>query len=404
MADIVLRGLCWDHPRCVAPMAAAAHAWSARRPQVTLHWDARPLAAFNDQPVADIIDGYDLVFVDHPTIPEAVGTGCLRPLDGLLDPATLAALARDSLGGSHESYGHAGRQWALAVDAACQVAAVNPRRFTGQPPATWDAVLRLAARGLVAIPLYPSDAIISLISMSSVARSGVATSSDSMSGDSILGDAVPDMEAPGVIAALDRLVTEPAVEVLAALARTVDPRCFDLNPPALLDAMASDDPTAPGYAPLTFGYTDYQRPARRHRLAFTAPPTMDAGPAAAVLGGAGLAVPATSSHPHEAAEFAAWVAGHDAQRDIVCVSGGQPANARVWWDPAADALVGGFFSGVRQTMRAARTRPRVPWWPRFQQAAGVRLAAALRDRIPAPRIHADISAMLDRYRAEETTP
>jgi multiple sugar transport system substrate-binding protein len=362
-------------------MTAAAKAWSARHPQVTLRWDARALAAFNDQPIADTIDGYDLVFVDHPTIAEAVAVGCLRPLDDLLDPATLAALSRDALGASHDSYTYAAAQWALAVDAACQVAAVNPRRFTDQPPATWHRVLDLATRGsgLVAIPLYPSDAIISLISISG--RDG-----------------------PDPAAALERLVTVPAVEVLAELAAAVDPRCFELNPPALLELMSSGDRDAPGYAPLTFGYTDYQRPARRHPVTFTNPPTMDGGPGATVLGGAGLAVPAASHHPREAAAFAAWVAGPSAQRDIVCVSGGQPANRQVWSDPCADALVGGFFSGTRQAMQTARTRPKTRWWPRFQQAAGVRLAAALRERVPPRCIYTDITAMLERYRAEEAMP
>jgi multiple sugar transport system substrate-binding protein len=255
-----LRGLCWDHPRCTAPMTAAARVWSAQR--AAIRWDSRPLAAFNDQPIAETVAGYDLVFVDHPAIAEAAGAGCLLPLDELVEPGTLRSLAADAIAGSHDSYTYAGHQWAVAVDAACQVAAVDPARYTDQPPRTWQEVLRLATKvpGLVGLPLYPSDAIISLISITGGAP--------------------------------DELIGQTAVEVLVELAAQVDPRCFDLNPPGLLDVMASAETAGPAYVPLLFGYTDYQRPTRRHPIRFSDAPTMDGQPGGTVLGGAGLAVPA----------------------------------------------------------------------------------------------------------------
>jgi multiple sugar transport system substrate-binding protein len=369
-----LRGLCWDHPRCTAPMTAAARVASTEG--AAIRWDARPLAAFNDQPIADVVAGYDLVFVDHPTIAEAAGTGCLTPLDEFIAPETLRSLAVDAIAGSHDSYSYAGHQWAVAVDAACQVAAVDPGRYTDEPPRTWQEVLRLAGRrpGLVGLPLYPSDAIISLISISG--------------------------REPG---APDDLISEGAVEVLVELAARVDPRCFDLNPPGLLDVMASEGPAAPAYVPLLFGYTDYQRPARRHPIRFCDAPTVDGQPGGTVLGGAGLAVPTASRHPREAAAFAAWVAGAGPQRDVVCVYGGQPASRTVWADPTADELVGGFFSGTGATMRAARTRPRTSWWPRFQEAAGRQLVVLLRDGVQPWRIHAELTRTLDQYRDKESS-
>lgn len=367
-----LHGLCWSHPRCTAPMTEAARVWSAQG--VVIRWDARPLAAFNDQPIADAVAGYDLVFVDHPTIAEAAGTACLRPLDELVEPGTLRSLAVDAIAGSHDSYSYAGHQWAVAVDAACQVAAVDPARYTDEPPRTWQEVLRLASRrpGLVGLPLYPSDAIISLVSISGGKP--------------------------------DELINGAAVEVLVELAAYLDPRCFDLNPPGLLDVMASAESAGPAYVPLLFGYPDYQRPNRGHPIRFSDAPTVDGQPGGTVLGGAGLAVPAGSRRPRDAAAFAAWVAGPGPQRDIVCVHGGQPVSRTVWADPTADELVGGFFSGTGATMRAARTRPRTPWWPRFQEAAGQQLVALLRDAVPPRRIHAELTRTLDQHRDKEPTP
>src|SRR4051794_34324199 len=117
----VLRGVCWDHPRGTTPMAAAAGEGARRRPGGGIRGDARPLAAFNDQPIAVAAAGYDLIFVDHPMMGEAASTGCLAPLDELIAPGELTALAADSIGGCHHAYAYGGRQWALAVDAACQV-------------------------------------------------------------------------------------------------------------------------------------------------------------------------------------------------------------------------------------------------------------------------------------------
>jgi multiple sugar transport system substrate-binding protein len=395
--NIVLRGLCWDHPRCTTPMAAAAAEWARRRPDVRIQWDARPLAAFNDQPVAAAVAGYDLMFVDHPMMGETAATGCLAPLDELIAPQVLAALAADSIAGSHDTYAYAGRQWALAVDAACQVAVASEPgldRLGGVAPGTWAEVLDLARAhpAAVAIPLYPSDAFCALLSLSAdghpVAGGPAGHPARDGSGPAA-GRAGSVVDAtPGVP------FTEDAVEALAELAAVADPRSYDLNPPALLDLMSGADPgEAPAYAPLVFGYSGYQR---RGRLRFHDVPT-----SGGVLGGAGIAVTAGGRRPSEAAAFAAWIAGTAAQRDIVCPHEGQPASATVWADPSADRLVGGFFSATRATIDHAVIRPREPWWPRFQEEAGVLLARTLRERVPARKVHAELTAVLDRHRTEE---
>jgi multiple sugar transport system substrate-binding protein len=379
MRPIRLSILCWDHPRCINPVTAAASAWERRQERVTFAIKTRPLAAFNDQPITDIARSADLLFIDHPMVGRVAQEDVLVPLQRLLGSEVLSKLAADSIGGSHNSYNWEGRQWAAAVDAACQVAVVDDDRIGGRAdvPRRWADVLLLArqAPGSVAIPLYPSDAVLSLLSISA------------------------DLRAGGLVN--DELWSAEAVDVLVELARVVDPRSFELNPPGLLELMSSAADDVPFYAPLLFGYTNYQRPdARGRRLRFCSPPSVGETPAA-VLGGAGLAVSASCGHPNEAAEFAAWMAGAEAQRAVVLPNDGQPASRSVWLDAEADTVVGGFFSGTRTTIEASYVRPRDPWWPRYQEAAGLRLVGGLRHGEPAGVIHTDLIRLMTTARSEE---
>ncbi|HZB32526.1 MAG TPA: hypothetical protein VE465_20380, partial [Streptosporangiaceae bacterium] len=220
---VELRGLCWDHPRCTAPMAAAAAEWSRWRPDVAIRWDARPLAAFNDQPIAAAAADYDLIFVDHPMMGEAAAAGCLAPLDELIAPDDLAALAADSIGGCHFAYAYGGRQWAVAVDAACQVAVADEKRLAGLgavAPRTWPEVLELARRhpGSMALPLYPSDAFCALLTMSAGDLDGGPGHPSEPNGSDESDEVVR------------RPFTDTAVELLTEVAALADPRSFDLNP------------------------------------------------------------------------------------------------------------------------------------------------------------------------------
>jgi multiple sugar transport system substrate-binding protein len=380
MAPVELTVLCWDHPRCVTPVRAATAEWQRLHPDVRFDVQARPLAAFNDQPITEIAATADLLFVDHPMMGRVAAERALLPLDGLLEAEVLTALRDDSLGASQQSYLWDGRQWAVGVDAACQVAVRDEPRLgeLGPVPGTWAELLELARRhpGAVALPLYPSDAVLSLVSMSADLRACGAADGDEM-------------------------WPREAIETLCELAGLVDPRSFGMNPPQLLDLMASGADDAPRYAPLLFGYTNYQRPtATGRRLTFGAPPSFGSGPRA-VLGGAGLGVSPSSPHPAEAAAFAAWMASPAAQRDVVLPADGQPSSRSVWHDPAADELVGGFFSGTRTTIESAHVRPRDPWWPDYQEAAGLTVVQALRAGTGPDGIRDELNRLLALARNEE---
>lgn len=339
-----LRGIGWDHPRCRGPLELAA----TRRDVV---WEFRSLEAFNDQPPAELADEYDLLVVDHPHVAAAAEAGALAPLDTLLAPEVLADRAADSAGASFSSYVYAGHHWALPIDAACQVSAARTDLLAAarRPrPQTWDHALELARElpGTVALPLRPADAFCSLLTL--CAQRG----------------------APVLLEAGMRF-DRGAVELLVELAALVDEISFAAAPPELLRRLQDEDRLL--YVPLVFGYTGFSRLP----VAFGAPPRLDGGQGGPVLGGAGLAVSARSASVAEAADLCAWLAGEDAQREVVLAAGGQPASAAVWSDVRADAAVGGFFSATGAALASAYVRPRHPAWPAFQEEAGRSLAAAL---------------------------
>lgn len=374
---VTIRVMCWDHPRCTSPMRAAAEVYSARRPELEIRLATRPLALFNDQPVWDLEGAYDLIFIDHPITGAAAERTALVAFDKVLDNDTLARIGAESIGASHRSYTWEGHQWALGVDAASQVAVYREdllRDLGRSIPRTWDDVLELAAEPhAVALPLYSSDAICTLISLS--ANAAIAE-----------GDEPTWLRLEGV-------------EMLVELARRVDPMYYSLNPPQLLDLMADDD-NSPAYVPFVFGYASLAHSP----LSFTDVPGVDGRPRGAILGGAGLAISPSSQHPQEAAGFAAWYASGDTQSDIVLPAGGQPGS-RLAWDAAS--RVGGspsFFEATRQSIEQAFLRPRAAWWPPFQRDAGTQLVAMMRDGTSPSRIHSELTEMAERYRERVPTP
>jgi multiple sugar transport system substrate-binding protein len=356
-----LRALGWDHPRCTEPMRACTEAWRRLHPEIELVWENRSLTAFGDEPLEEVAHRYDLVMIDHPFCGTAETTGTLRPFDDLLAPELLAALAADSIGPSHASYSFHGRQWGLATDGACQVAAVRDDLLGGDAvPATWDDVRALArARpGGVAVPLAPAQAICAFLSL--CANAGYAAAEDPAR-----------LVEPGAGLA--------AVELLTDLYRLGPADALRWEQPDVLGRLASGGELV--YVPLVFGFVTYARADRvPHPCRFLDIASAGAGPIGGILGGAGLAVSAASAHPEQAAAFAAFASGAEAQRVHVGPAGGQPGSRSAWNDPELDAVAHGFFSGTLATIEQSWVRPRDHWWPAFQLEGGRRLNTGLADR------------------------
>jgi len=339
-------------------MRACSEAWERLHPEVELVWQNRSLTAFGDEPLEEIAHRYDLIMIDHPFCGTAEATGTLAPLDDLLGSDLLATLAADSIGASHASYSFHGRQWALATDAACQVSAVRDDLLDGATaPATWDEVRALARAqpGRVAVPLAPAQAMCAFLTLCANVGS-------------------PAAEDPARL--VEPSVGLAAVEFLDELHRLGPSDAPEWEQPDVLGRLTSGDEIV--YVPLVFGFVTYARADRvPSPCRFLDLPSAGAGPIGAILGGAGLAVSATSAHPEESAAFAAFASGAEAQRTLVGRAGGQPGSRTAWNAPELDRAAGGFFSGTSATIEQAWVRPRERWWPSFQLEGGRLLSRGL---------------------------
>lgn len=357
-SPVSLRGMTWDHPRGVDGLRACAELLLHRH-GVAVQWEARSLLAFGDQHVADFAHDFDLMVIDHPHVPDAAAAGALLPLDAL---PQLAQLERESVGRSHESYRYGGTQWALGVDAAAQVSAFRPDRCDGAP-VFWSDALELAHTGVVLWPYKPVDAFSTFTTL--MAQRGTPL-------------AQPDRF-------LDRDVAREVLEFMIELADAVPAWCADANPidvaEALVGATDHGDNYQVGVA--LFGYTNYSRPGfRQQLLAYDDLPSFDGQSAGSTLGGAGIAVSASSRHPELAIAVAATLAGAEAQVGPYTAGGGQPGNLRAWRSEADNAATHGFFRNTLRTLERAWVRPRVLGWPELQFA----LSHLVRDATLARRV------------------
>jgi multiple sugar transport system substrate-binding protein len=352
----VLRGVTWDHVRGLGGLEATAAAYAAVRPGVRVEWTTRSLQAFADQPVEQLARRFDLIYLDHPAVGQAVARSCLVPLDEHLDGETLAAQADASVGRSAESYGWEGHRWALATDAAAQVAAYRPDllELAGVGvPRTWPEALEAAAAlrrtgRWAALPAIPVDAVCAFLATCAA-----------------LGE--PPFGAAGQV--VSRPTGRSALALLGALVERCHPASLDWNPPRLLERMSTGDEVA--YCPLAFGYANYARPGFRDHLVLAGPPPAgDDGVPSGTLGGAGLAVSAGCPAVEEAVAYAAFVADPSIQRTVYFRGGGQPGHRSAWTDEAVNAAAGGFFGDTLAAVDAALLRPRHDGFLAFQEQAG----------------------------------
>lgn len=356
---IELTGITWDHPRGYAPLAASEATYEQAH-GVRIHWDKRSLKDFGDSSIAELARQYDLIVMDHPHVGIAAEAACLRPLDTCLPSPVLTALSQQSAGPSYGSYHYAGHQWALPLDAACQVSARRPDLLEASfCPDDWDAVFALQEplhkQGMqIGMALCPTDCLCSFLTLCAQFGDG------------------PKEGRPALV---EPTVGLRALEQLRRLRDTCHPDSLQWNPIQLFDAMARPESRI-AYAPLAFGYTNYARRGyAAHPLGFGSIP----GGHSALLGGAGLAVSAHCAAPAEAAAYIAHIASADYQCSAYVEHGGQPANGIAHTDPTADALAGGFLSGTRSTLEQAYMRPRNAAWPAFQENLGERLHSFLKN-------------------------
>ncbi|GAA3545965.1 extracellular solute-binding protein [Nonomuraea rosea] len=324
-----MRGLTWDHPRGYAPLdeltrldlAGANPYGDVPEP---IEWDRQPLEGFESEPIAELCRRYDVLVIDHPGLGAAVDA--LVPMDDLFGPAELQSLRSGSVGRSFDSYHLDGRQWALPLDAATQVAAARPGV---EMPGTWPELPEFARDTRLALCLGGPHAFLMFCALCS-------------------GD-FRDEEAG-----------TRALELMAELLALADRELSVLNPIGVLDALSDG---AAGCCPLVYGYATYP-------LTFTDAPSWPGREPGSVLGGTGLAVSG-----RRIGELRDAVRAHlrrllsePVQTGLFPATGGQPA-ARAAWESA------GFYRDTRATMDAAWIRPRFPGYIALQE----RSSALIRD-------------------------
>lgn len=368
---VTLKGMTWSHPRGYDPMVACSRLW-LEKTGVAIHWEKRSLQDFEAYPVEELAKAYDLIVIDHPHVGQITSEGCLAPLDVAGREAERSALAAGSVGQSYPSYAWNGRQWAFPIDAATQVQAWRPD--LGSHVSTWSDMLDLARNGKVLLPMRPPHSLMSFYTL--CGNLGHACRVDGRT-------ELVDIEG-GVT----------AFEMLSELVSLIDPSCFEMDPIAVLEAMALPEATTV-CAPLIYGYVSYSVAGFRPSLVRFGdiPIAGGSGPSGSALGGTGIAVSAFSSNIAAATDFAYWVASGEVQRQTYAFGGGQPGHGEAWDDAAVNAATADFYRATRATLEDAWVRPRHNGYMPFQQGASDRINGGLQRKEKARDVVDDLNRL-----------
>ena len=382
-ASTFLTGITWNHSRGYVPLVATAQRFAELRPGVVIEWGKRSLQEFADFPIERLAERFDLLIVDHPFAGHAAAHPTLVPLDAHLPADFLADQAANSVGPSHASYRSGGHQWALAIDAATPVSAYRPdlmNRLGLRPPETWEDLLALARRGLVALPAVPIDSLMTFY-MLCLGFGGAPFAEDRI--------AVPDV---GV----------PALESLRELVTLCDPACLERNPIRTYEALTDGDDLV--YCPFAYGYSNYARPDyARTVLRFGGLVTLNDQRLRSVLGGTGLAISrrCRGRDLDLALAYAQYVASPRCQRGLYVATGGQPGHRQAWLDPGVNRLANNFFADTLPTLDEAYLRPRYPGYIPFQDRAVKVVHGYLRDGGNAPSVLDDLERLFRESRTSD---
>ena len=185
--SVSLRGLAWDHRRCWGPLDASVPLYTAGKPGLAIDWDRRSLYEFGEGRIEDVVREYDLIVFDHPFVGDVARDHLLVPFDDHLSPATRKIFEAELVGKSWASYQANGRQWALPIDAAAQVAAYRPdllARYAGRSrrapmPRCSTLGRRLRADGQwLGLPLVPTDAMCLVLTGAAIAGHAIGKADD----------------------------------------------------------------------------------------------------------------------------------------------------------------------------------------------------------------------------------
>lgn len=358
MGQSSIRGLTWDHPRGFAALEAASALPEAAA--LNLQWQTQSLEGFESHPIAQLCEQYDLVVLDHPHVGEAVEAGCLWPLEELFSAQELRGWDAQSVGASYESYAWQGKQWALPLDAATQVAAARADLIDAALPAAWADVVDLSSRGGVCLSIAGPHAMLSFCSMMAAFGSP------------------PEVER-GAAHFVDEAIALEVLDVMATLVGRMNPATHALNPIQMLEWMSRRDEVR--FCPLIYGYVNYATPTdERTAVTFLDVPVAGAaGRRGSTLGGTGIALSRRSKPSPGLLDHLRFLMSERAQVDFIPAHQGQPSHRAAWTDAGVNEASGNFYRNTLETIEQAYVRPRYAGYIAFQSRASSAIRAALVD-------------------------
>ena len=364
-----IRGIGWDHPRCMSPLIGSVSDFNKIHPQLEIIWDTRSLYDFGEGNLKELLNDYDLIIFDHPYTGEISENKWFVDLSASLSVEERSIFENDSLGSSWQSYQTETGIWGLPIDSAAQVASYRPDlmdRLKTPVPRSIAEVFKLVEKARernlwVALPLAPCDAICTFMTLA--ANSGSAIARD--------GSSFPGYDECSHI-----------LRVMKELAGVCHPDSTKWNPIRCYDYMSANQDVC--YVPFAFGYTNYSRNSPGSLIKYSNIPGMDSDSCSgAILGGAGIGVSAKSKHPGLSIEYAKMLCHPSYQGSKYFSNNGQPASLQAWRDEKNDKKINGFFSGTLATMERAYLRPTLPDFLPFFRDSGKHINAYLGGEISA---------------------
>ncbi|CAD0000795.1 ABC transporter substrate-binding protein [Flavobacterium salmonis] len=346
-----LKGITWNHTRGLLPMVATAQRFTELNPDIEISWEKRSLQEFADASIEDLAKRFDLLVIDHPWTGFGADTKTILPLSDYLPAEYIKDQEINTVGKSYGSYVFHNKLWALPIDAATPVAAARLdilEKNGLKVPQTYDDLLALAKKGLIAFAGIPVDSLMTFYSFCCS-----------------LGE-TPFQSQEKVISVE---TGKKALQIHRELAQLMDPANFNRNPIQVYEAMVNTDEIA--YCPFAYGYSNYSRTGySKNLLHFYDLVKLNDKPMISSLGGTGLAVSSFSQHIPEAIKYAEFTGSSQVQQNIFSDNGGQPGHLQAWKNDRINGITHDYFKNTLPALERAFLRPRYSGHMYFQDHAG----------------------------------
>ena len=346
-----LKGITWNHTRGLLPMVATAQRFTELNPGIEISWEKRSLQEFADASIEDLAKRFDLLVIDHPWTGFGADTKTILPLSDHLSAEYIKDQEINTVGKSYGSYVFHNKLWALPIDAATPVAASRLdilQKHGLKVPQTYEDLLTLAKKGMVAFAGIPVDSLMTFYSFCCSLGEDPFRSQEKV---------------------ISVETGKKALQMHRELAQLMDPANFNRNPIQVYEAMVNSDEIA--YCPFAYGYSNYSRTGySKNLLHFYDLVKLNDQPMISSLGGTGLAVSSFSQHIPEAIKYAEFTGSSQVQQNIFADNGGQPGHLQAWKSERINGVTHDYFKNTLPALERAFLRPRYSGHMYFQDHAG----------------------------------